>query len=153
MGLSTLFLTTALSMTAMQDGHGCQEHQHHPDEPCLCTTEAEFYRPGPPPLPVRVSAPGYRVIGRPIHVQGPVVHISAPPVYVDAPPVYVSPAQIFIERPDVHVRPSEVIVAPPEVIVEPCPSGGTCPVNGALESRPALAQPPVGYDVYDGERG
>ena len=30
--LSSFLLTTALSMTAVQDGHGCQEHQHHPDE-------------------------------------------------------------------------------------------------------------------------
>ena len=153
MWLSSFLLTTALSMTAMQDGHGCQEHQHHPDDPCLCTIETDFYRPGPPPQPIRVSAPGYRVIGRPIHVQGPVVHISGPPIYVDAPPVYVSPAQIYIERPDVHVRPSEVIVAPPEVIVEPCPNGGTCPVNGALgDHQPALGQPGVGH-AYDGERG
>ena len=152
MWLSSFLLTTALSMTAMQDGHGCQEHQHHPDDPCLCTIETDFYRPGPPPQPIRVSAPGYRVIGRPIHVQGPVVHISGPPIYVDAPPVYVSPAQIYIERPDVHVRPSEVIVAPPEVHIEPCPNGGTCPVNGALGQQPVPGQPGVGH-AYDGELG
>ena len=121
--LSSLVVTTALSVTAVQDVHGCQERAHDPNDPCLCTLEVEFYRPGPPPAAIHVASPGYRVIGRPIQVQGPVVHISGPPIYVDAPPVHVSPAQIYLSRPEVIVRPSDVIVAPPEVHVEPCPNG------------------------------
>lgn len=130
--LSGFLLTTALSATAMQDSHGCQEARHHADEPCVCTMEVDFYRPGGPggPAPIHISSPGYRVVGRPIHIPGPVVHISGPPVYVDAPPVYVSPAQIYLERPEVIVRPSDVIVAPPEVHVEPCTGGpSACPVS------------------------
>lgn len=159
MGLSTFILTTALSMAGAYDAQ-----DRYQDGPCLCTAaEVDFYRPGPGHGPggpggpgggpvLRVEAPGYRVIGRPINVQGPVVHISGPPVYVDAPPVYVSPAQIYIERPDVIVRPSDVIVAPPEVIVEPCPNGQTCPVVGAVSGQPPLGHAPSG-PTYDGERG
>lgn len=165
MWLSSLLLTTALSMMAMQDSHGCQEQQHHPDDPCLCTIEVDFYRPGSGHGPggpggpgggggpvVRVDAPGYRVIGRPIHVAGPVVHISGPPIYVDAPPVYVAPAQIYIERPDVIVRPSDVIVAPPVVNVEPCPNGQTCGAIGALSGQAPAGYAPAG-PTHDGERG
>ncbi len=124
--LSSLVLTGALSVAVTQDVHGCPERPHHPDDPCPCLVEADFFRPGPPPAPIHVRSPGIRVTDRPIHVAGPVVHISGPPIYVDAPPVYVSPAQIYLARPEVVVRPGEVIVAPPEVHVEPCPTG-RCP--------------------------
>lgn len=122
--LSSLILTAALSTTGIDETHGCQEQAHRPGEPCLCTIEVDFYRPGPQPGAIHVQSPGARVVGRPIRVDGPVVHISGPPIYVDAPPVYVSAAQIYLARPEVMVRPSEVIVAPPEVHVEPCPGGG-----------------------------
>lgn len=138
--LSSLVISSALSATAMQDTHGCQEAYHNPGDPCACTLVVDFYRPsaggggvggaGTPGYggnPIRVRSPGYRVTGNPVRVAGPVVHISGPPVYVDAPPIYVAPAQIYLERPEVIVNPSEVIVAPPEVHVEPCPGGGTCP--------------------------
>ena len=143
MWITSLVLSAAMSTTAVTDDHGCQERSHGPGESCLCTIEVDFYRPGPgtgghggpggPGGPggsgsgvFNVSAPGARVIGRPIRVDGPVVHIAGPPIYVDAPPVYASSAQIYLARPEVIVRPSEVVVAPPEVHVEPCPNGGAC---------------------------
>lgn len=125
--ITSFVLASALSATAVPEDHGCQERVHTPGEPCLCTLEVDFYRPGPGQGGggvYHIASPGARVIGRPIRIDGPVVHIAGPPIYVDAPPVYVAPAQIYLARPEVVVRPSEVVVAPPEVHVEPCPGGG-----------------------------
>ena len=135
LGLAGIALLAAPGVAGAGDGHDCTEIDNHSDhDVCECSIEVEWYRPGPPPAPVRVRPAAYRVTSRPVNIPGPVVYIQGPPVYVDAPPVRVAPAQIYVERPEVIVRPSQVIVEPPQVHMQSCRDGERC--------RPASAPAP-----------
>ncbi|MFC5344262.1 hypothetical protein ACETK8_00155 [Brevundimonas staleyi] len=142
--ITSIVAAMLISGAAAPDGHGCPETPHYGDVPCACTRVVDFYGPwtggghgwpGPggwgPPInnpggPIRVAAPGVRVIGRPINVASPAIYIDGPPVYVDAPPIRIAPAQIYVQRPDVVVRPSEILVEPPEVHFSDCADGTVC---------------------------